>query len=45
MTRKTKPNSRVYTDTYRSYDTLDVSEFQHERINRSEIFVEREKSH
>ncbi|SUT86119.1 Transposase and inactivated derivatives [Actinobacillus ureae] len=35
-------NSWVYTDTYRSYDALDVSEFHHERINHSEIFAERE---
>ena len=32
----------VYTDTYRSYDALNVSEFHHERINHSEIFAERE---
>ncbi|SUU47138.1 Transposase and inactivated derivatives [Actinobacillus ureae] len=40
--RKIKPDSWVYTDTYRSYDALDVSEFHHERINNSEIFAERE---
>ncbi|SUU42523.1 Transposase and inactivated derivatives [Actinobacillus ureae] len=40
--RKIKPDSWVYTDTYRSYDALDVSEFHHERINHSEIFAERE---
>ncbi|SUT85425.1 Transposase and inactivated derivatives [Actinobacillus ureae] len=40
--RKVKPDSWVYTDTYRSYDALDVSEFHHERINHSEIFAERE---
>lgn len=42
MTRKIKPDSWVYTDTYRSYDALDVSQFHHERINHSEIFAERE---
>lgn len=42
ITRKIKPDSWVYTDTYRSYDALDVSDFQHERINHSEIFAERE---
>ena len=40
--RKIKPDSWVYTDTYRSYDALDVSEFHQERINHSEIFAERE---
>lgn len=37
--RKIKPDSWVYTDTYRSYDVLDVSEFRHERINHSELFA------
>ncbi|OOF52120.1 DDE transposase [Rodentibacter genomosp. 1] len=39
IARKIKPDSRVYTDTYRSYDALDVSEFYHERINHSELFA------
>ncbi|MWQ21628.1 IS1595 family transposase, partial [Glaesserella parasuis] len=39
MSRKIKPDSWVYTDTYRSYDALDVSEFHHERINHSELFA------
>lgn len=30
-----KPDSIVYTDTYRRYDVLDVSEFSHFRINHS----------
>ncbi|OOS02086.1 DDE transposase, partial [[Haemophilus] felis] len=30
IARKIKPDSWVYTDTYRSYDALDVSEFHHE---------------
>ncbi|VGM96638.1 Transposase and inactivated derivatives [uncultured Avibacterium sp.] len=33
-----KPDSIVYTDTYRSYDLLDVSEFSH--INHSTHFAE-----
>ncbi|MFQ1048670.1 IS1595 family transposase [Avibacterium paragallinarum] len=37
--RKIKPDSWVYTDTYRSYDALDVSEFHYERINHSELFA------
>ena len=40
--RKIKPDSWVYTDTYRSYDALDVSEFHHAQINHSEIFAERD---
>ncbi|MDG6364560.1 IS1595 family transposase, partial [Glaesserella parasuis] len=39
ISRKIKPDSWVYTDTYRSYDALDVSEFHHERINHSELFT------
>ncbi len=30
-----KPDSIVYTDCYKSYDVLDVSEFSHFRINHS----------
>ncbi|AGH38266.1 IS1016 transposase [Bibersteinia trehalosi USDA-ARS-USMARC-188] len=37
---KVKPDSIVYTDFYRSYDVLDVSEFNHFRINHSTHFVE-----
>jgi len=36
---KIKPDSIVYTDCYRSYNALDVSEFKHYRINHSELFV------
>ena len=39
IVRKIKPDSCVYTDTYRSYDALDVSKFYHERINHSELFA------
>ncbi|MDG6275311.1 IS1595 family transposase [Glaesserella parasuis] len=39
IARKIKPDSWVYTDTYRSYDALDVSEFHHERISHSELFT------
>lgn len=41
---KIRPDSIVYTDTYRSYDALDVSEFHHHRINHSDAFVD-EKNH
>ena len=38
-----QPDSIVYTDSFGSYDALDVSEFHHERINHSEIFVDERK--
>lgn len=37
-----KPDSIVYTDCYRSYDVLDVSEFSHFRINHNTHFAERQ---
>ena len=37
-----KRNGKVYTDCYRSYDVLDVSEFSHFRINHSTHFAERQ---
>ncbi|HBO38042.1 MAG TPA: IS1595 family transposase [Pasteurellaceae bacterium] len=39
ITRKIKPDSWVHTDSYRSHDALDVSEFRHERINHSALFA------
>ena len=39
ITRKIAPDSAVYTDCYRSYNALDVSDFYHERINHSTIFA------
>ena len=36
---KVKPDS-IYTDTFRSYDVLDISEFSHFRINHSTHFAE-----
>lgn len=35
---KLVPDSIVYTDCYRLYNTLDVFEFKHFRINYSELF-------
>lgn len=32
------PDSIVYTDTYSSYNVLDISEFKHYRINHSHLF-------
>jgi transposase len=37
---KIRPDSIVYTDSFKSYDALDVSEFQHVRINHSELFAD-----
>ena len=44
ITRKIAPDSIVYTNSYRSYNALDVSDFSHHRINHSEKFVE-DKNH
>ena len=41
---KVVPDSIVYTDTFRSYNALDVSEFKHERINHSKLFADK-KNH
>jgi transposase len=38
--RKIAPDSIVYTDSYRSYNALDVSVFHHHRINHSTTFGE-----
>jgi transposase len=37
--KRVRPDSVVYTDAYRSYDNLDVSEFHHRRINHGQAFV------
>ena len=44
ITNKIKPDSVVYTDMYRSYNALDVTEFHHHRINHSEAFADK-KNH
>ena len=36
---KIKPDSVVYTDSYKSYNALDVSDFKHFRINHSKEFA------
>jgi transposase len=38
---KVVPDSIVYTDYYRSYNALDVSEFKHYRINHSKLFADK----
>jgi transposase len=37
---KIRPDSIVYTDAFRSYDVLAVSEFRHLRINHSVLFAD-----
>jgi transposase len=37
--QRIRPDSIVYTDSFGSYDVLDVSEFHHHRINHSEVFA------
>ncbi len=39
---KVTPDSIVYTDTFRSYNALDVSAFHHMRINHSKLFADRQ---
>ena len=41
MQHKIVPDSIVYTDAWRSYNALDVSDFWHYRINHSELFAHR----
>lgn len=40
---KVMPDSIVYTDNFRSYNTLDISGYHHFRINHSKKFVDKEK--
>jgi transposase len=37
---KIRPDSIVYSDTFRSHDVLDVSEFHHVRINHSQLLAD-----
>ena len=39
---KILPDSVVYTDSYPSYDILDVSDFKHYRINHSKLFADKQ---
>lgn len=39
---KIQPDSIVYTDTFRAYNALDVSDFHHVRINHSELFADKQ---
>ena len=40
MQSKIRPDSIVYTDGWKGYNILDVSEFRHWRINHSKAFVQ-----
>ena len=37
---KVTPDSIVYTDAFRGYNALDVSDFHHRRINHSNLFAD-----
>ena len=37
---KIRPDSIVYTDSFKAYDVLNVSDFHHVRINHSKLFAE-----
>ena len=43
--QRIQPDSVVYTDSYRSYNALDVSEFHHARINHKKAFVHSGHTH
>ena len=38
--RKVVPDSIVYSDCWKAYNVLDVSDFKHFRINHSELFAD-----
>jgi transposase len=42
---KVVPDSIVYSDTFSSYNVLDVSSFKHYRINHSETLLRSEEPH
>jgi len=42
---RVRPDSIVYTDSFTAYDTLDVSEFRHRRVNHSKTFVSKRGHH
>jgi transposase len=42
METKIVPDSIVYSDTFNSYNVLDVSDFKHYRINHSRLFADRQ---
>ena len=42
MQKQIKPDSIIYTDHYRSYNVLDVSEFKHHRINHFQLLTDKQ---
>lgn len=40
--QKVIPDSIVYSDSWRDYNVLDVSELRHYRINHSKLFANKE---
>ena len=42
---KVVPDSIVYSDSWKGYNALDVSEFKHMRINHSKEFADKQKSY
>lgn len=44
ISHKIMPDSIVYTDCWKAYDAIDVTQFHHFRINHSELFADR-KNH
>ena len=40
ITGKVAPDSIVYTDSYRAYNALDVTDFHHHRVNHSQLFAQ-----
>ena len=40
--QKVKPDSIVYTNTFKAYNALDVSDFHHMRINHSKLFADKQ---
>ncbi|GAB2199425.1 IS1595 family transposase [Sessilibacter sp. MAH4] len=40
INEKVTPDSIVYTNTFKSYNALDVSDFHHQRINHSKLFAD-----
>ena len=39
---KVRPDSIVYSDCWRGYNVLDISEFKHYRINHSKLFADKQ---
>jgi transposase len=39
--KKVRPDSIVYSDSFRSYNALDVSDFKHYRIDHSKLFADK----